>query len=163
MYLLLQSKRVQRWCHSRCYDCVFLGPGEVLRDINFEIKKNELVSVLEVNGAGKTTLLKCINRLGPNLWKSKVAIQRYGELIVDEGRKAHCFVPQNVGTGFPIRCLMWCCWAPPTSSWFVGEGDREKVSEVALRTSVISPSAATTNFRVANANVLFSQRRSLRI
>jgi iron complex transport system ATP-binding protein len=35
----------------------------VLKDISFELNKNEVLSILGPNGAGKTTLIKCINRI----------------------------------------------------------------------------------------------------
>jgi len=35
----------------------------VLKNINFEIKKGEVVSIIGKSGCGKSTLLKCINRL----------------------------------------------------------------------------------------------------
>lgn len=36
---------------------------EVLRDIKFNLKKNEILSILGPNGVGKTTLLKCMNAI----------------------------------------------------------------------------------------------------
>ncbi len=39
------------------------GSREVLRDITFQLKAGDLVSVLGVNGSGKTTLLKTMNRI----------------------------------------------------------------------------------------------------
>ena len=36
---------------------------EVLKNINFNVQKNEIISILGPNGAGKTTLLKCINKI----------------------------------------------------------------------------------------------------
>lgn len=33
----------------------------VLQDVNFNVKKGDLVSILGVNGSGKSTLIKCIN------------------------------------------------------------------------------------------------------
>ena len=36
---------------------------QVLKDINFEIKKGEIAAILGPSGAGKTTLLRCINGL----------------------------------------------------------------------------------------------------
>lgn len=36
---------------------------EVLKDINFEINKGDVVSIVGKSGCGKSTLLKCINRL----------------------------------------------------------------------------------------------------
>ncbi len=36
---------------------------EVLKDIEFHLKKNEILSILGPNGVGKTTLLKCMNAI----------------------------------------------------------------------------------------------------
>lgn len=114
--------------HGLC----FSWPGrEVLRDINFEIKPNELVSVLGVNGAGKTTLLKCINRILPHT-SGKVKLQSNDmvDLSLMNVAKHIAYVPQNVGTNFPMKVFdVVLLGRRPHLSWFVGEGDREKVSE----------------------------------
>ena len=36
---------------------------EVLKEIKFELKRNEILSILGPNGVGKTTLLKCMNAI----------------------------------------------------------------------------------------------------
>lgn len=57
------------------------GDHEVLRDIDFTVKKGEVVSIIGSSGSGKSTLLRCINLLekpngGEILYK--------GENILDE-------------------------------------------------------------------------------
>lgn len=37
--------------------------NEVLKDIEFHLKRNEILSILGPNGVGKTTLLKCMNAI----------------------------------------------------------------------------------------------------
>jgi len=47
-------------------DLGFIYPGttkEVLKNINFEAKKGEIIAIVGENGSGKTTLIKLINRL----------------------------------------------------------------------------------------------------
>ena len=39
------------------------GDHQVLRDINLEVKKGEIVSVIGSSGSGKSTMLRCINLL----------------------------------------------------------------------------------------------------
>jgi len=41
----------------------FYGDFQVLRDINFEIAKGEVVCVIGPSGSGKSTFLRCINQL----------------------------------------------------------------------------------------------------
>ncbi|MDK7326367.1 ATP-binding cassette domain-containing protein, partial [Lactobacillus mulieris] len=39
------------------------GDHQVLRDITFDIKKGEIVSIIGPSGGGKSTMLRCINLL----------------------------------------------------------------------------------------------------
>lgn len=39
------------------------GANEVLRDIDFDVRKGEVVSIIGSSGSGKSTLLRCINLL----------------------------------------------------------------------------------------------------
>lgn len=39
------------------------GTHEVLKDINFEVDRGEVISVIGSSGSGKSTLLRCINQL----------------------------------------------------------------------------------------------------
>lgn len=43
--------------------CFKYKEREILRDINFQIEKGNIVSLLGVNGSGKTTLLRTLNRI----------------------------------------------------------------------------------------------------
>jgi len=48
------------------------GDNEVLKDIDFDVEKSEVVVILGPSGSGKSTLLRCINRLeeptGGHIW-----------------------------------------------------------------------------------------------
>lgn len=39
------------------------GNREILKDINFDINQNEVVSIIGPSGSGKSTLLRCLNLL----------------------------------------------------------------------------------------------------
>jgi len=52
----------------------YFGSNHVLRDINFQVKFGEVVSIIGASGSGKSTLLRCLNGLEP--------IQS-GEIVVD--------------------------------------------------------------------------------
>lgn len=55
--------------------------NEVLKDINFKVKKGEVVSIIGSSGSGKSTLLRCINLLEePDGGK----IKYHGENILDD-------------------------------------------------------------------------------
>ena len=57
------------------------GDNEVLKDINFKVKKGEVVSIIGSSGSGKSTLLRCLNLLEePNGGK----IKYHGENILDD-------------------------------------------------------------------------------
>ena len=39
------------------------GTHEVLRDIDFNVKKGDVISIIGASGSGKSTLLRCVNLL----------------------------------------------------------------------------------------------------
>lgn len=51
--IIIRMKNVQK----------FFGDFQALKDINFEVKKGEIVVVCGPSGSGKSTLIRCINRL----------------------------------------------------------------------------------------------------
>jgi phosphate transport system ATP-binding protein len=57
----------------------FYGEHCVLRDINLEIKKNQLFTIMGPSAGGKTTLLRSINRLGDLI----VGTRHEGSLKID--------------------------------------------------------------------------------
>lgn len=58
------------------------GDTEVLRDVNTEIKKGEVISVIGPSGTGKSTFLRCLNLLE---WPSGGTITIDGINILDKG------------------------------------------------------------------------------
>ncbi len=39
------------------------GQNEILKDISFNVKKGEIISIIGPSGSGKSTMLRCLNRL----------------------------------------------------------------------------------------------------
>ena len=58
------------------------GSHEVLRDIDFTVKKGDVTSIIGASGSGKTTLLRCINLLET---PSKGEIFFHGENVAARG------------------------------------------------------------------------------
>lgn len=68
------------------------GDLEVLKDINIEVKKGEVVCIIGPSGSGKSTLLRCINQLetptggeiiykGENLCEKKADVRKFREEV----------------------------------------------------------------------------------
>jgi len=111
----------------------------VLKDINFSIKPNEVVSVLGVNGAGKSTLIKCLNGI------LKPASGKVSILTVEESdnglvnvsgldlvglSRVMSYVPQFIRTSFSMDVFdVVLLGRRPHIKWRISENDRNKVSE----------------------------------
>jgi polar amino acid transport system ATP-binding protein len=54
------------------------GDNEVLKDIDFDVQRGEVVVILGPSGSGKSTMLRCINRLeeptGGHIWLEDIEI-----------------------------------------------------------------------------------------
>lgn len=62
------------------------GDLEVLRDVNFEVRKGEVISIIGPSGTGKSTLLRALNMLEP---PTSGEIRVKGELITDKRYPIH--------------------------------------------------------------------------
>ncbi len=74
------------------------GSLEVLKDINFDVKKGEVVTIIGSSGSGKSTMLRCMNLLekpdqGAILYHGKDIVT--GELNVNQHRSHVGMVFQN--------------------------------------------------------------------
>jgi iron complex transport system ATP-binding protein len=110
-----------------------------LKDINFSIKPNEVVSVLGVNGAGKSTLIKCLNGILKPA-SGKVSILTFEEsdngLVNVSGldlvglSRVMSYVPQFIRTSFSMDVFdVVLLGRRPHIKWRISENDRNKVSE----------------------------------
>ncbi|MHB9005042.1 MAG: ATP-binding cassette domain-containing protein, partial [Coriobacteriia bacterium] len=41
----------------------YFGQNQVLKNINIEINRNDVVAIMGPSGCGKTTFIRCINRM----------------------------------------------------------------------------------------------------
>ncbi len=104
---------------------------EVLRGINFEIKKGELVSILGTNGAGKTTLLKTINLiLKPKRGVVYLNGKRLDKMSAREIAQKIGYVPQY-SPKKPIKVFdAVLLGRKPYIRWEVSRHDIKKAEEV---------------------------------
>jgi branched-chain amino acid transport system ATP-binding protein len=77
----------------------FYGKSHILRDVTFDVKRNEIVALLGRNGAGKSTLLKTITGIAP---PARGAITLNGEALAGKPssvitRRGVSYVPQGRG------------------------------------------------------------------
>ena len=61
------------------------GTHEVLRDIDFNVKKGDVISIIGASGSGKSTLLRCVNLLET---PSSGEILYHGKNVVGRGVNA---------------------------------------------------------------------------
>ena len=71
-----------------CHLSKSFGTHEVLRDIDFTVKKGDVTSIIGASGSGKSTLLRCINLLEN---PSSGEILYHGENVVRRGFNAAAY------------------------------------------------------------------------
>ncbi|WP_294703249.1 ABC transporter ATP-binding protein [uncultured Fusobacterium sp.] len=79
---------------------------DILKNINFQIKKGEIVGIIGPNGSGKTTLLKTLNGINEEIqgeirWNGK-KIKEYSK---KELARHIAFMNQNTNVGFDFPCI----------------------------------------------------------
>lgn len=80
------------------------GKADVLKDISFEVKKNDVLFLMGNNGSGKTTLLNCLLN---NLYYRKGSIELQGQDIRKMPRdvlaRNVAYIPQNFSTSCEFK------------------------------------------------------------
>ncbi|WOF15537.1 ABC transporter ATP-binding protein [Methanoplanus sp. FWC-SCC4] len=105
----------------------------VLNDIEFNVQKNELLSILGPNGVGKTTLLKCMNAiLRPKAGAVMVDSDDVTKLDQLEIAKRIGYVPQKCETGRLTAFDSILLGRRPHIKWNVSEKDI-KIVESAIK------------------------------
>ncbi len=107
--------------------------NDVLRDITFDVKKNEIIAILGPNGVGKTTLLKCMNAiLTPNAGAVLVDCEDVLALDRREIARRIGYVPQRCETGRMTAFDAILLGRKPHITWNVTDNDLKTV-EAAIR------------------------------
>lgn len=97
---------------------------DVLRGIDFQVDKGELLAVLGPNGAGKTTLLKCLNAIHkPKSGSVIIHEQDVFKLNSDEIAKLLGYVPQRVEAARLTVFDTILMGRKPYIKWNVGDND----------------------------------------
>lgn len=112
--------------------CFAYNSHPILQDVNLEVQKGQVVSIVGPNGAGKSTLLKCMARLlkpqGGTVYLNgkDIAGQKSRDLA-----KAMGYVPQNIRDVFPFTVLETVLMGrKPHLTWDVGDEDFRVVTQV---------------------------------
>lgn len=79
---------------------------KILKNINFNVKKGEIIGLIGVNGSGKTTLLKCLNNLN-RITEGSVEIKNrsINQLESNEIAKEIALMGQNTNLNVEFKCL----------------------------------------------------------
>lgn len=72
------------------------GTHEVLKNINFEVKRGEVVCIVGSSGSGKSTLLRCVNRLE----KESAGEIVFHDAVIGTSKRALCEYRAKVGMVF---------------------------------------------------------------
>lgn len=78
----------------------------ILKNIDFSVKKGEIVGLIGINGSGKTTLLKCLNKLN-EISNGNIYImgKDINSLTSIEIAKEVAFMSQNTIVNLSFNCL----------------------------------------------------------
>lgn len=109
----------------------------ILENLNFEVKKGELLAILGPNGAGKTTLLKCLNAIHkPSGGTVLIQDTSVYDLRPDDIAKLLGYVPQRVDAARLTVFDAILMGRKPHIKWRVREHDIKIVDAAIKRLSL---------------------------
>ena len=104
----------------------------VLKDINLEVEKGEILTLVGPNGSGKTTLLRCIMRIfAPDKGYILINGKQISKIKRRELAKRMAYVPQSEINSFPTTVFDTVLMGRrPYLNWNPGVKDFKMVSDV---------------------------------
>jgi len=111
-----------------------IGNKRILRDVSFEVRRGQYVSIVGPNGAGKTTLLKCIDRITVGRVSGELAILGASWRLWRQSNLARhvALVCQAEGRAVPLtveQFLLMCRYPHLSPFATVRSDDRRAVRE----------------------------------
>lgn len=109
------------------------GDLEVLRDINVEIKKGEVVCIIGPSGSGKSTFLRCINQLekpvsGEIIYKGENVLDKNADIRKFREEVGMVFQRFNL---FPLKTVLGNVTMAPVLTGHMNKNEaREKAREL---------------------------------
>ena len=117
--------------------CKF-GSKFALKNINLQIKKNQIINILGSNGSGKTTLLRCILGLEKFSGEIKIGGANISNLNPKQMAKTLCFVPQNNYIPYDFSVLDIVLMSRFASSFYkYSEFDKQKAKTALEKTGIL--------------------------
>jgi len=112
----------------------------IIKDISFQVKKGEFLSIIGPNGAGKTTLLRCIMKfISPDSGNIMLLNRNYRRFNRKQLAKTIAYIPQKISISFPFTVEDFVLMGryPYNSLFSSADANQQEILQSALRTAKI--------------------------